>query len=153
MRFIGWENYHFADLNIVAKKHKKGARTNLMQDVTWRLRCMFPKMDFMENKREDCTNFDNEIAGFFILHIWILGSACPHFKVKKKRSQNNSYGWRELKKEIIFFMPNFQLDLLSRFFDAFGSYSSHMFKMQRNTAGLTKVKDETMYQEKSKNCF
>jgi hypothetical protein len=44
-----------------------------------------PRMDFYKNKHEDCANFDNGTCRFFhFTNVDPKGSACPHFKAKKK---------------------------------------------------------------------
>jgi hypothetical protein len=49
-----------------------------------RLRCMIPKMDFLEKKHEDCDNFGKGNCKFFhFTNVDPKGLACPHFKTKQ----------------------------------------------------------------------
>ena len=42
-------------------------------------------MGFWKNKHEDCANFDNGTCKFFhFTNVEPKGSACPHFRAKKK---------------------------------------------------------------------
>jgi len=43
-------------------------------------------MDFMKNKHEDCVNFENGRCKFYHITVNPKGSACPHFKAKKKKA-------------------------------------------------------------------
>jgi len=61
-------------------------RMNLLRGVMRRLRRRFPVMDFMKNKHEDCVNFENGRCKFYHIAVNPKGSACPHFKAKKKQA-------------------------------------------------------------------
>lgn len=64
-----------------SKKRVKVWRISLLN----RLRYKIPKMDFMKKKHEDCANFDKGTCRFFhFTNVDPKGSACPHFKAKKK---------------------------------------------------------------------
>jgi hypothetical protein len=42
-------------------------------------------MGFLKSKHEDCANFDSGTCRFFhFTNVDPKGSACPHFKAKKK---------------------------------------------------------------------
>jgi hypothetical protein len=62
-----------------------------LRNALGRLRRALPKMDFMKNKHEDCTNFDNGTCRFFhFTNVDPKGQACPHFKAKIKGEAESS---------------------------------------------------------------
>ena len=64
---------------------EKVPRMKFLRDVIRRLRRMFPAMDFMKNKHEDCVNFENGRCKIFHVARDPKETACPHFKAKKEK--------------------------------------------------------------------
>jgi hypothetical protein len=61
------------------------SKMSFLKNAIRRLRRGVPKMDFLKKKHEDCANFDNGTCRFFhFTNVDPKGSACPHFKAKKK---------------------------------------------------------------------
>ena len=58
---------------------------SLLKNALQRMRRGVPRMDFLKNKHEDCANFDEGTCRVFhFTNVEPKGSACPHFKAKKK---------------------------------------------------------------------
>jgi protein-S-isoprenylcysteine O-methyltransferase Ste14 len=66
---------------------EKVPRMNLLLGVMRRLWRKFPTADFMEHKHEECANFENGRCKFYHITVNPNGSACPHFKDKKKKAE------------------------------------------------------------------
>jgi hypothetical protein len=57
----------------------------LLDNALRRLRSGVPKMGFLKSNHENCANFDSGTCRFFhFTNVDPKGSACPHFKAKKK---------------------------------------------------------------------
>jgi hypothetical protein len=48
-------------------------------------------MNFMKNKHEDCANFESGHCKIYhFTNLDPKGSACPHFKARKKKTEEKS---------------------------------------------------------------
>lgn len=59
-----------------------------------RIKHGLPKIDFINNKHEDCSNFDNGTCRaaprmFNLTNLHPKGQACPHFKAKAIEKSEN----------------------------------------------------------------
>ena len=58
---------------------------SLLKNALRRMRRGVPRLDFLKNKHEDCDNFNEGTCRVFhFTNLDPKGSACPHFKAKKK---------------------------------------------------------------------
>jgi hypothetical protein len=58
---------------------------NLLKNALRWMRRGVPRLDFLKNKHKDCANFDGGTCRVFhFTNVDPKGSACPHFKTKKK---------------------------------------------------------------------
>ena len=75
---------------MVTERYREVSRISLLRNALQLLRRSIPKVDFLKNKHEGCSNFHDGTCRFFhFTNVDPKESACPHFKARKNIEVEN----------------------------------------------------------------